>query len=272
MPPKVPTVLRHGYPTTVHQKKIYRVHYLMAISFIGPQPSPSHSVDHIAKYDGDWERERADNRIENLRWATKEQQRNNQNKSARRIDRKSDGNQQAFQGEEFREVRGILVSQYGRTRNKYDVEYTPKPNKGMEYALVGTSRFPLHVLVAIAFPEISGIAKDGQITVDHINQNKSDNRACNLRWATKSEQQLNISRKPETEIIHNLKTSVEVKAPGDNTWVRYASCSDASREIKIKYDRFIAPQSMAQLVKRSPGGATIRLRQNAGWSFRRPIG
>lgn len=32
-------------------------------------------------------------------------------------------------------------------------------------------------------------------TVDHINQNKSDNRAINLQWATMSEQQHNITRK-----------------------------------------------------------------------------
>ena len=33
-------------------------------------------------------------------------------------------------------------------------------------------------------------------SVDHINQNKSDNRVCNLRWATMSEQQYNITRQP----------------------------------------------------------------------------
>jgi hypothetical protein len=271
MPPKVPTVKRHGYPTTVHQQKIYRVHYLMAISFLGPQPSPDHSVDHIAKYDGDFERERADNRIENLRWATRKEQRQNQNRSTSRIDKRRSTDDSVPADEEFREVKGVLVSQYGRTRNRYGVAYTPLPNKGMEYALVGTTRLPLHVLVAQAFPKISGLASEGQTTVDHINRNKADNRAHNLRWASMSEQQRNTARQHGSQIIDNLKTAVEVCAPGEDTWKRYASCSDASRDIQVQYSRYIAPQSMAQLIKKHPLGATIRIRQNAGWSFRCPV-
>lgn len=45
----------------------------------------------------------------------------------------------------------------------------------------------IHTLVARAFipnPE-------GKPEIDHINQNKQDNRVENLRWATRSEQQLN---------------------------------------------------------------------------------
>jgi hypothetical protein len=47
-------------------------------AFHGPRPSPELTGDHIAKYDGDKMRERSDNRACNLRWATDEQQRDNQ--------------------------------------------------------------------------------------------------------------------------------------------------------------------------------------------------
>ena len=267
--PKTPSVLRHGYPTVVHQKKIYRVHWLMAVAFIGPQPSPDHSVDHIAKYNGDWMRERADNRIENLRWATRAEQRSNQNPSAIRIDKRSN-REEPPPDEVFRVVDGIEVSQFGRTRNRYGVSYTPVPNKGMEYAHVGTSRKMLHVLVARAFPEIVGVPKEDQNTVDHINQNKADNRAVNLRWATQSEQQFNTTRKLAAECnLHRVP--VDYRPPESDTWVNCKSCSDASTDIRQRFNRFIAAQSISQFIKLHPSGGTIMLRQNVGWSFRRHV-
>jgi hypothetical protein len=267
-PPKTPTVLRHGYPTTTHNQRIYRVHYLMAIAFIGPQPSPQHTVDHIAKYDGDWQRERSDNRIENLRWATRKEQRQHQSASAPRIDRRTaTAAVDIPEDEEFREVEGILVSQYGRTRNFYGVEYKPVPNKSMEYALVGTQRRPVHVLLALAFPDLVTPPTEGQNTVDHIDRDKANNVATNLRWATGTEQQENTVR-PHADDISNHKEPVDVCPPGSSDWITYSSCSSASRGIQKTHGRRISPQSMAQFIKSHPNGGTIRLRQNAGWSFR----
>ena len=51
--------------------------------------------------------------------------------------------------------------------------------------------FYMHILVASAFIE----PVDGKDTVDHINQDKLDNRVSNLRWATRSEQHLNKRHK-----------------------------------------------------------------------------
>lgn len=264
--PKVPTILRHGYPTTCYGQKIYRVHKLVALAFLGPPPTPKHTVDHIAKYGGDWERERRDNRVENLRWATKAEQSANRKKCCtRRMDRKNVYKERV--DEEFRMISGILVSQYGATKNRYGVSYLPLPNKSMEYALVGTERRTLHRLVALAFPEIVGTPGVGQTTVDHINRDKSDNRAVNLRWATHTEQQLNTSRRSPDDLTNNDMIAVEAKPP-DGEWVVYQSCSQASREIKRVHGRHIAAQSIAQLVKKHPEGKTIKLRQNAGWSFR----
>ena len=53
--------------------KTYLVHRLIALAFLGKQPSKGHTVDHL-------NRNEADNRVANLRWATRPQQRTNQGK------------------------------------------------------------------------------------------------------------------------------------------------------------------------------------------------
>jgi hypothetical protein len=62
-----------GYCATQIEGKTYVVHRLVAIAFneiIGQQPSDSHSIDHI-------DRNRGNNAISNLRWASRIEQRNN---------------------------------------------------------------------------------------------------------------------------------------------------------------------------------------------------
>jgi len=54
----------------------------------------------------------------------------------------------------------------------------------------------IHRLVALAFLD----PVDGKDTVDHINRNKLDNRACNLRWANASEQAIN---RPTRKCVSN---------------------------------------------------------------------
>ena len=81
-----PTPSKQGYAYFVHQGKRHPVHQLVALAFIGPPPSKHHSVDHIAKYNGDFVRERSDNRVSNLRYASLEEQRANQVKARARVD------------------------------------------------------------------------------------------------------------------------------------------------------------------------------------------
>ena len=47
----------------------------------------------------------------------------------------------------------------------------------------------IHQLVALTFIE----NPENKPTIDHINKNPTDNRVCNLRWATHSEQNINRS-------------------------------------------------------------------------------
>ena len=74
-----------GYVYFVHRGKRHAVHQLVARTFIGKCPE-NMTVDHIAKYNGDFIKERSDNRASNLRYATRSDQNRNQNKHKRRCD------------------------------------------------------------------------------------------------------------------------------------------------------------------------------------------
>ena len=70
--PFLPAANACGYRAIFVQGKRTMLHTLVATAFIGPAPSAFHTVDHI-------NRDRGDNRINNLRWATKTEQGKNQN-------------------------------------------------------------------------------------------------------------------------------------------------------------------------------------------------
>ena len=167
--PYTPAVNPSGYVVT--GSKHWRVHVLVAKAFLGPQPSANHTVDHI-------DRNRSNNNVNNLRWANKQEQVENRNKNRTRTDVVGGAD---YPGEEFRQtcLPFTMVSQFGRVLNsKSNKKYTPTPNAGSDYAR--TSDRLVHRLVAHAFPEIVGAPTLPDMTVDHIDRNKSNNRADNL--------------------------------------------------------------------------------------------
>ena len=83
-----PSARPSGYKYFTHRGVKYSAHQLVALTFHGPPPTTDSTPDHIAKYDGDWIRERGDNRASNIRWASKRQQRSNQKTSRPRADSK----------------------------------------------------------------------------------------------------------------------------------------------------------------------------------------
>ena len=104
-----------------------------------------------------------------------------------------------------------------------------KPGRGNGYLIVQLGRNNkkyVHRLVALAF--ISNPENKPQ--VDHINRIRSDNRIENLRWATKSENQINtLTRSPHTNIFH-IKGSYQVKISRNSTYVfckTYATLAEA---------------------------------------------
>lgn len=312
----------NGYVVIRHRGRGWRVHILVALAFLGPCPGESYTVDHIAKYDGDFIRERSDNRAVNLRWATTAEQLANRNNtherrgrgvivwkvgcsksSAVRFDNlcaacRSYGlhpsgarnvatgkwvqtkgyhiefNDQEpfrlFPDEEFRPVDGFLVSQYGRATDRKSGAYnfTPKIHNGQEYATVGSQHFTLkfHRLVAKAWPDIVGPCPGEGYTVDHINRDRSDNRASNLRWATYSEQIINQTKSKSGN--PRLRLAVEAKPPDSDKWERYESMHDAVKQINSRYGTKLTQATFSMSLKINPRGRTLSNGVHSGWSIR----
>lgn len=87
--PRLGCQTESGYMRVGIQSKLYMVHNLVAVAFLPPKPEPSCTVDHIAKHNGDWKKERSDNRAINLRWVTVTEQNNNKPHRARGSNRNS---------------------------------------------------------------------------------------------------------------------------------------------------------------------------------------
>ena len=108
------------------------------------------------------------------------------------------------------ELHGVLVREDGyvlakrkKGPDEWMYEWTPgyKVKSGYLYVGINYKSYRVHRLVAECFC----LNPDHKKTVDHIDQNKTNNCASNLRWATLSDQQDNVPR------LKNLKYGVRKK-------------------------------------------------------------
>lgn len=97
-------------------------------------------------------------------------------------------------GEEWKEIKGYpdyFVSNHGRVKH-YLKKYkcyrllTPSENQLSKRYYVGIGPKNLQVARLVAHAFVNGYSETNN-TVDHINNNFQDNRACNLQWVSQSE-------------------------------------------------------------------------------------
>lgn len=97
----------------------------------------------------------------------------------------------------------------------------------------------IHRLVAIAFiPRV-----EGKLEVDHIDRNPANNCVENLRWANKSEQQINTTDRDNRSGHRNIKLIYEVSI-GRNGSKRFTKkCATLEEAIRVR-DEFLSNPSV----------------------------
>lgn len=252
-----------GYCVVVHNRVHLRVGRILALTFLGDPPSSDCTVDHI-------DQDRGNDCVENLRWATRSVQCANRATCRPRCVR-----EEVCDGEIFRKLdRNRSVSQFGRI---YDTRgnkiYTPSPTKGSGYAkmMVDGSHIQCHNLVAKMWPELVGGCEGPGMTIDHKDRDTTNNRADNLRWATKSEQRHNQNRpgnlyQSDAQKVNQI--AIDIRPP-KGEWQSCDSYLAATRILESKFVKVVSQNQIGQIIRKYPEGYIATKGVLTGWSFRK---
>ena len=136
-------------------------------------------------------------------------------------------------GEKWKPYESASVSSFGRFKSSKGVVSTPEPTKS-GYVRVRVSRKThlIHRMMAIAF---ALERRDDQDTVDHIDNNPSNNRLENLRWANRSEQTKHSFATNENRASGAQRQSkpVDGRKLGAEEWVTYTSSQGAAQQLGL---------------------------------------
>lgn len=242
--------------------KRYLVHRIVCETF-DRSPLPGETVDHKNN-------DTRDNRISNLRWATKsEQTLNRVTSKTRRTARPITPieTQEDLPGEVWVRVNNrVMVSSHGRAQTMayknslWTHKYTPKPTGNLSYAAISIegTEAQFHNVVAKAF----GMSWSDNETIDHLDRDRTNNRLANLRVATKTEQNRNRSIKPTGTTHDSLKDPVLAKPFSERNWEMFPSQIEASRILQARTGKRFDSSAISKTLKG-------KYKQHKGWLFKR---
>lgn len=165
------------------------VSHLQLTTYVGPPPDQFHSADHVDP------RDRSNNKLENLRWATRSQQRKNRVRHPKPARAAAPSAAADLEGEHWAPVNAaqtVMVSNMGRVwnlrlRTKRLARDYLTPSSGIAYPRlkVDGKFFTIHSLVASRFLEAPPAG--GRWVLRHVDGDKCNAAASNLKWVTPSE-------------------------------------------------------------------------------------
>ena len=165
----------------------------------------------------------------------------------------ADRNEDAIDGEQWKNwLDRALVSSCGRAKTRlpnsnhvWSAAYTPEPAAGTHYAFLCHKLF--HRIVYEAF---NGPIPQG-MTIDHIDQDKANNRLSNLRLATYAQQNANKSMKPVTTRSLIVKKAVWVASERLGNWEKFDSITEACKALSNRTGKNFRKSSVSRILNQS---------------------
>lgn len=130
--------------------------------------------------------------------------------------------EEKIEGEEWKKhpnIKGILCSNMGRVKDKNKIRQGYLDLEGYVKIKIKYKDYRVHRLIAETFL----LNPNNLPQVDHINENKSDNRVCNLRWCTTKQNTEYACNKAVYQYSKDKKTFIK----------KFDSTKTASEELDI---------------------------------------
>lgn len=220
-----------GYP----KPKFQHVHRFVAMAFC-PNPETKPQVNHK-----DLNHDNCN--VENLEWVTEAENIQHSRKMRKEekktiivpvIERKEpeidNGNEPPI-GVELEQFSGYIITEDGRVYSHYKNKIL-KPylnsNKYLRVALNTTRKYVHHLVAQAYLPP-----KKPEEEIDHINGNRTDNRACNLRWCSRSENRQNSLQNNPKQLAHLQKRVIKLDRDTEQVIEEFNGVKEASRKCSV---------------------------------------